>query len=175
MSARWLWPVVVTSLGLGALAACGDARPSDRESGASTLGDAGVGQDVEVSKDAACTGPADEPYVLRLIGSGFEEHEGKRLFVATRIDLAFSPGASCDARTQVEIERGAFDVSLSNLTDGNIYPSAFAFIDVDGNGACGAPDEIWSVLPNWRMLTLMLVPSAFFPAPGPDSCAEWKR
>ena len=110
---------------------------------------------------AECTGPADEPYTLRLIGNGFEEHEGKTLFVATHLDLAFSPGETCRARARVQIEGGAFDVSLVNFTDGNIYPIAFAYIDMDADGECESTDLTWSTLPAWAFLTLTLAPSDF--------------
>lgn len=159
---------------------CGE---SDRAAGIDAapqhMGDAEAGGDGEArdaspayeAPDAECLAHAAQEYTVRLVGDGFDAQEGKALFAVNEMRLASAPEISCRASGHVEIQRGAFDLSLPNATDEASYPRVVAFIDVDGNGACDVGVDLgWEFLPNWAFLTLTLAPSDFSAAAAEEVC-----
>jgi hypothetical protein len=100
--------------------------------------------DGAVPTPAACVAPSIGHYRVRFEGTGLDAHEGLTAHVLTAMQLT-SSAQTCSVRGSALIEDGAFEIELTNSTDGGVYPLDSVFIDLDGDGKCSSEADIgWS-------------------------------
>jgi hypothetical protein len=85
----------------------------------------------------------DGDFALRVSGAGFSEHAGRTLGVsAMESPSAPAPAAVLLARVASD---GTFQVACAKaLSENYTYPSYGVWLDVDGDGKCGARDLVTS-------------------------------
>lgn len=103
------------------------------------------GTDVPVDGPSeACVAQAPNAFRTRFVGTGFGTLEGRGVTAVTLISTVGPESVACRAASDATIEGGGFVARADNRRDDAAYPRLGAFIDIDGDTACGEMDLVWT-------------------------------